>query len=174
MTVSNLCFVSSVNAGDHPGTLCDVPMKRPQYMWISRLITMTYLRAILFRWEWHAAKPRTAKLNFISWAVVASWFQCPGYRDGTFEPGFVWQQYDSKWRGKVSFQFFSRAGFGDGSFLIFVGSLHEPTSVRSAFRNQIRNHSAEQVLARASSLDDRRFFLSRSFLFEVIICQNSH
>ena len=29
--------------GDHPCTVCDGPTKRPQYMRISRLITVTYL-----------------------------------------------------------------------------------------------------------------------------------
>ena len=48
-------------AGDHPCTVCDGPTKRPQYMRISRLITVTYLQnnfGVIFR-QWQPAKPRT-------------------------------------------------------------------------------------------------------------------
>ena len=41
--------------GDHPCIVCDGPTKRPQYMRISRMITVTYLFLL-----WHEAKPRTS------------------------------------------------------------------------------------------------------------------
>ena len=40
------CFFLSLEQGDHPGTVCDGPTKRPQYLRISRLITVTYLRIL--------------------------------------------------------------------------------------------------------------------------------
>ena len=36
--------------GDHPCAVCDGPTKRPQYMRISRLITVTYLPSIEMYW----------------------------------------------------------------------------------------------------------------------------
>ena len=59
--------------GDHPCTVCDGPTKRPQYMRISRLITVTYLPIdVLFR-KWRGAKPRTSKMGFEFYTVVAIW-----------------------------------------------------------------------------------------------------
>ena len=45
--------------GDHPCTVSDGPTKRPQYMRISRLITVTYLLFHVHFLQWDLANPRT-------------------------------------------------------------------------------------------------------------------
>ena len=53
--------------GDHPCTMCDGPTKRPQYMWISRLITVTYLLFHVHVLQWDVANPRTTKPFSNNW-----------------------------------------------------------------------------------------------------------
>ena len=47
--VSSILITSqTIQQGDHPCAVCDCPTKRPQYMRISRLITVTYLLIVFF------------------------------------------------------------------------------------------------------------------------------
>ena len=50
--------------------MCDRPTKRPQYMRISWLITVTYLHIVFSVWQ--AAKPRTAPDPFVLQYMVAA------------------------------------------------------------------------------------------------------
>ena len=48
--VSSILITSqTIQQGDHPCAVCDGPTKRPQYMRISRLITVTYLPSCCFK-----------------------------------------------------------------------------------------------------------------------------
>ena len=53
--------------GDHPCTVSDGPTKRPQYMRISRLITVTYLLFHVHVLQWDVANPRTTKPFSNNW-----------------------------------------------------------------------------------------------------------
>ena len=64
-------FLFYISRGDHPCTVSDGPTKRPQYVRISRLITVTYLLFILQLWQ--GAKPRTSTTEFWFYTVVATW-----------------------------------------------------------------------------------------------------
>ena len=64
-------FLFYISQGDHPCTVSDGPTKRPQYVRISRLITVTYLLFILQLWQ--GAKPRTSTTEFWFYTVVATW-----------------------------------------------------------------------------------------------------
>ena len=55
--------------GDHPCTMCDGPTKRPQYMWISRLITVTYLP--FFFCDGKRLNPRTSMSSICNFCCTA-------------------------------------------------------------------------------------------------------
>ena len=91
--------------GGHPCTVCDGPTKRPQYMRISRLITVTYLQVVFTAVAWGLAENPSPTLSFRGLHV------CRNLDFLTF--------FSELERGRVSFQFnLFCAGYGDGSFLI--------------------------------------------------------
>ena len=101
-----ICFPLHVSLqGDHPCTACDSPTKRPQYMRISRLITVTYLQVVFTAVAWGLAENPSPTLSFRGLHV------CRNLDFLTF--------FSELERGRVSFQFnLFCAGYGDGSFLI--------------------------------------------------------
>ena len=74
----NRCKTSTMFLqGDHPCTVSDGPTKRPQYMRISRLITVTYLLHFfdVNVQKWRPAKPRTGtSTNWSSNSFFARFF----------------------------------------------------------------------------------------------------
>ena len=53
--------------GDHPCAVCDGPTKRPQYMRISRLITVTYLHIVFRYGKRLSQEPHPIHLFYTTW-----------------------------------------------------------------------------------------------------------